>query len=80
MTATYGLDRGPGVLTVLAGSPAAFAGLVAGDVLLAVNGTPFLSPVAIAAEPKRRKWRNTRAFPSRRGDPSPCIDVGLEAS
>jgi len=57
MTATYGLDRGPGVLTVLAGSPAAFAGLVAGDVLLAVNGTPFLSPVAIAAESKRRKWR-----------------------
>jgi hypothetical protein len=53
----YGLDRGPGVLTVLAGSPAAQAGLVAGDVLLSVNGTPFPSPARMAAESDSKKWR-----------------------
>ncbi len=41
----YGLDRGPGVLAVVENSPAARAGLVAGDVLLAVNGRAFPSPV-----------------------------------
>ncbi|MEA3065250.1 MAG: hypothetical protein QOJ27_1696, partial [Sphingomonadales bacterium] len=41
MVARYRLDRGPGILTVLAGTPAARAGLVAGDVLLAVNGRPL---------------------------------------
>ena len=46
MIARYGLDRGPGVLTVLAASPAADAGLRAGDVLLAVNGRGF-PPVAV---------------------------------
>ena len=44
----YGLDRGPGVLAVVEDSPAAHAGLVAGDVLLAVNGRPFPSPVEMA--------------------------------
>lgn len=53
----YGLDRGPGVLSVIAATPAARAGLVAGDVLLAVDGAAFPSPVAIAAEPDRDKWR-----------------------
>lgn len=57
MVARYGLDRGPGVLSVIAGSPAARAGLVAGDVLLAVNGTPFPSPTAIAAIRERSVWR-----------------------
>jgi Zn-dependent protease with chaperone function len=57
MIGRYGLDRGPGVLTVLAGTPAATAGLVAGDVLLSVNGRAFPSPARIAAEPKRKKWR-----------------------
>lgn len=57
MVARYGLDRGPGVLSVLAGSPAAQAGLAAGDVLLSVNGTSFPSPAAIAGEPERKKWR-----------------------
>ena len=51
------VDRGPGVLTVIEGSPAAQAGLVAGDVLLSVNGRSFPSPLAMAAEPKRKKWR-----------------------
>jgi hypothetical protein len=57
MTARYGLDRGPGVLTVMAGTPAERAGLVAGDVLLAVNGRPLPTGASVAAEPKREKWR-----------------------
>jgi Zn-dependent protease with chaperone function len=57
MIASYGLDRGPGVLAVIAGSPADQAGLVAGDVLLSVDGAAFSSPLAIAAErdPKRMR-------------------------
>jgi hypothetical protein len=57
MIERYRLDRGPGVLTVLAGSPAAEAGLAAGDVLLTVNGRPFPTGASIAAEPKRKTWR-----------------------
>jgi hypothetical protein len=57
MVARYGLDRGPGVLSVIGGSPAAQAGLVAGDVLLAVNGAPFPSSVEIAAIRDRPVWR-----------------------
>lgn len=57
MIGRYRLDRGPGVLTVLAGTPAAAAGLAAGDVVLSVNGRPFPSPTRIAAETKRKKWR-----------------------
>src|SRR5687768_17495490 len=57
MIGRYGLDRGPGVLTVLADSPAARAGLVAGDVLLAVNGRLLPTGASVAAEPKRDKWR-----------------------
>jgi Zn-dependent protease with chaperone function len=53
----YGLDRGPGVLSVVGGSPAAAAGLVAGDVLLAVNGSPFPSPSEIASIRDRSAWR-----------------------
>ncbi|MBK6693123.1 MAG: M61 family metallopeptidase [Myxococcales bacterium] len=48
-------DRGPGVLEVLAESPAAKAGLLAGDELVAVNGFAFrpevLSYVLAAGEP-----------------------------
>ncbi|HEY0412895.1 MAG TPA: M48 family metallopeptidase [Allosphingosinicella sp.] len=57
MTARYGLDRGPGVLGVIAGSPADQAGLAAGDVLLSVNGAPFPSEARIAAETDRKRWR-----------------------
>ena len=57
MIARHGLDRGPGILTVLEGTPAAVAGLRAGDVLLAVNGTSFRPGAEAAAEPKRKKWR-----------------------
>lgn len=57
MIGRYGLDRGPGILTVLADSPAARAGLVAGDVLLAVNGRPLPTGASVAAVPKREKWR-----------------------
>ncbi|MES2441420.1 MAG: M48 family metallopeptidase [Pseudomonadota bacterium] len=52
-----GLDRGPAVLAVVAGSPGESAGLVAGDVLLAVNGSPFASPAAIAANRDSEVWR-----------------------
>lgn len=57
MVGRYGLDRGPGVLTVLADTPAARAGLVAGDVLLAVNGRLLPTGASVAAEPKRERWR-----------------------
>lgn len=46
--ALYHLDRGPGVLAVVEGSPAAAAGLVAGDVVIAVNDQPWPSSSATA--------------------------------
>jgi hypothetical protein len=51
------LDRGPGVLAVVNGSPAAAAGLLPGDVLLAINGAALPDAKAIAAESDRRKSR-----------------------
>ena len=53
----HGLGRGPGILTVLEGSPGAGAGLAAGDVLLSVDGAALPSPLEIAAEPMRKLWR-----------------------
>lgn len=47
--ADYGIDRGIGILSVIDGSPAARAGVRAGDVLTAVNGTAVPDPAAIAA-------------------------------
>jgi Zn-dependent protease with chaperone function len=55
----YGLDRGPGILAVMDGSPGAQAGLTAGDVLLSVNGRAFPSPLAMAAQPERKRWRKS---------------------
>jgi hypothetical protein len=57
MIERHALDRGPGILSVLADSPAARAGLIAGDVLLKVNGQGFPPPSAIAAEKRRKTWR-----------------------
>lgn len=57
MIDAYGLNRGPGILTVLEGGPAARAGLVAGDVLLSVNDIPFTPGAAIAAEPDAKARR-----------------------
>ena len=57
MIERHSLDRGPGVLSVIGGSPAAAAGLAAGDTLLAVAGRSFPTGAAVAAEPKREKWR-----------------------
>ena len=65
MIQRHGLDRGPGILTVLADTPAARAGLVAGDVLLTVNGRPFPSPranAAIASNNARRKAMEAAEF------------------
>ena len=52
------VDKGPGVLAVVEGSPAARSGLVAGDVLLSVNGAPFPSPELAAAEPDEDRRRS----------------------
>jgi hypothetical protein len=57
MIARHGLDRGLGILSVIADSPAAGAGLVAGDVLLSANGRAFPAGAAIARERKPKKWR-----------------------
>lgn len=57
MVERHALDRGPGILSVIEGSPAARAGLVAGDTLLSVNGRAFPTGASIAAERKRDKWR-----------------------
>ena len=53
----FAVDKGPGVLAVLPDSPAATAGLAAGDVLVSVNGSTFQSPVEIAAHQDPDRWR-----------------------
>jgi len=55
--ARWDLDRGPGILSVAEGSPAARAGLAAGDVVVSVDGIPFPSATAIAAEADIERWR-----------------------
>jgi hypothetical protein len=59
----YGLDSGPGILAVLPDSPAAAAGLRAGDALLTVNGIRFPAPAAVGAEDQSRGWRRTVEAP-----------------
>jgi membrane-associated protease RseP (regulator of RpoE activity) len=52
----HGLDRGLGILSVIGGSPAAVAGLRAGDVIVAVNGEPIRQDASRAparATPRR---------------------------
>jgi hypothetical protein len=60
----YGLDRGPGILSIMPDSPAAHAGIVAGDVLISVNETRFPSPreVAARAAPRRGHLVATEAL------------------
>lgn len=53
------LDLGPGILTVLDDSAAGDAGLIAGDVLLAINDQPlFPAEAPIAARAERARVRN----------------------
>lgn len=53
----FGLSAGPGVLSVVPGSPAARSGLIAGDVLLSVNALPFDAPAQLAEEPDSKERR-----------------------
>jgi peptidase M48-like protein/PDZ domain-containing protein len=55
--ARHGLDRGPGVLATVADSPAARAGILAGDVLLGVNGTGFPDPRLMVTDRRSKDWR-----------------------
>ncbi len=60
MVGLYGLDRGPGILTVVEGSAAARAGLFAGDVILAVNGQPLGGSLNEAAPLRKARPRAAR--------------------
>ena len=55
--ASHALDRGPGVLATVADSPAAHAGILAGDVLLSVNGEAFPDPRSMSTDRKSKHWR-----------------------
>jgi hypothetical protein len=53
----FALDKGPGIVSVVAASPAARSGLAAGDVLLRVNGRAFPTPLGRSDDPRRILWR-----------------------
>ena len=55
--ANHALDKGPGVLATVPDSPAAQAGLLAGDVLLDVNGQAFPDPRQLPTDRKGKQWR-----------------------
>lgn len=55
--ARHSLDRGPGVLATVADSPAAQAGLKAGDVLLSLNGAAFPDPRLMSTDRRSKSWR-----------------------
>jgi hypothetical protein len=57
----YGIDRGPGALSVLADSPAARAGLRAGDVLLSLDGAPLPTGDELGRAGSGKKWRKAAA-------------------
>lgn len=57
----YAVDRGPGVLSVVGGSPAARSGLMAGDVLLSINAMPLPTGDALARTGSGIKWRRAAA-------------------
>jgi hypothetical protein len=57
----YGVDRGPGVLSVVGDSPAAVSGLMAGDVLLSINAVPLPSGEAMARAGAGAAWRKAAA-------------------
>lgn len=54
---TMSLGHGMGVLAVMADSPAARAGLVAGDVLAAINDIPVPPPIVMTSLPSPRERR-----------------------
>lgn len=60
LIARRSLDRGPGVVSVVEASPAARAGLIAGDVLLSVNGRPPYSSPDIAGSAAAARERTGR--------------------
>ena len=55
MVATYGLDRGPGIAALVAGGPAAQAGLRTGDVVLAINDVPLPAEQGVKAAFNQRR-------------------------
>jgi len=56
--ALYGVDKGMGVLSVVGNSPAARAGIAAGDVIVSSNGNAFPAPAGIAAERVENRRRD----------------------
>ena len=73
LIADAALDRGPGVVVVVPGGPADIAGIRAGDVLLAVNGT------AVPREEGLELWRRALALTPPGTSYRPMIAGGIAA-